>query len=153
MIKDKQDKLVIDQIEYRIARELADHHSYPFAQNIYSAIFKAFSHFPLKLAHLEIKGPGKTITYIALVVKACLENRNTSFIHLFEEVLAKLDKELSPLMVQEPKIETYLGCILYFYHPTQIKNAFTKINVKSMFNAKELYEYEIKKNTVLLHVV
>jgi len=59
---------MLDKIEYHIARNLADRHNYPFAQNIYISIFKSFSHFPIKLKDIGIYNEGNTITFMALVV-------------------------------------------------------------------------------------
>jgi len=53
---------MLDKIEYRIAGRLADHHLYPYSRDIYTNIFRHFSHFPISIKELGIEGEGKTIT-------------------------------------------------------------------------------------------
>ena len=144
---------MLDQIEESIARELADHYLYPFARNIYQDIFRSFSHFPLNLKDIDMNGPGTTITYLALVVKMCLQNKNNDFNELFENVQNLLYSKVKPLLIQEPKVETFLGCILYAYHPSQIKNAFSSIRVENIFTEKEIYEYHLKRKTILIYAL
>lgn len=142
---------MLDQIEEKIALKLADRHLYPYAVNIYTNIFRDFSHFPLSLKDLEISGSGQSITFLALVVKTCQENHNTSFMELFDKILSLMVTKAEPFLVQNIKVETFLGCLLYFYHPSQIKSAIHSIGVKKIFNASEMYEYNLKKETILMH--
>ena len=144
---------MLDRIEYRIANKLAEHHNYPYAQNIYINIFSRFSHFPLKLHDIGIKGEGNTITFMALVVLSCFDHKTKTFPDLYSAVLQKLKKQAASFFPQDIVVETFLGCILYYYHPANIKNILSTIEVSSIFNPKELYEYELKKKTILLFMV
>ncbi len=144
---------MLDQIESDIALKLADRHLYPYASNIYTNIFQAFSHFPLRLDDMEIKNSGQTITYLALVVKTCQENHNTSFMELFDNILILMTEKAKPFLIQNLKVETFLGCILYFYHPSQIKSALQSIGVNKIFDDQEMYEYNLKKETVLMYTI
>ena len=99
---------MLDQIESAIALKLADRHLYPYASNIYTNIFRAFSHFPLRLDDLEINDSGKTITYLALVIKTCQENHSTSFMELFDLVLVLMSERAEPYLIQNLKVETFL---------------------------------------------
>lgn len=144
---------MLDQIESDIAQKLAERHLYPYASNIYINIFRAFSHFPLSLDDLEINDSGKTITYLALVIKTCQENHSTSFMELFDNILLLMTEKAKPFLIQNLKVETFLGCILYYYHPSQIKSALQSIGVKKIFNQEEMYEYSFKKKTVLMYAI
>jgi hypothetical protein len=42
---------------------------------------------------------------------------------------------------------------LFYYHPVDIKNILSTIEVDDIFNVKERYEFEIKKKTVLLYTI
>ena len=144
---------MIDRIEEQIAKKLADHFMYPFAQNIYQDIFRNFSHFPLDLKSIGMTGPGKTITYLSLVVETCLNHKEDDLDLQYAYVLDNLAKQVKPLLIQNPEVESFLGCILFFYHPAQIRNAFSQINVNGRFTDKEQYEYRLKKKTILIHAV
>ena len=143
---------MLDQIENQIARNLADRHLYPYAQNIYLDIFKAFSHFPLKLKDVDLDGEGHTITFLALVVKTCFDKKVSSFLHLYQEVLEKL-MPLSQKMVQDVVVETYLGCMLYYYHPVHLRSQLGKNSAAGFFSEKERYEYELKRKTILIFAI
>ena len=144
---------MLDQIESTIALKLADRHLYPYASNIYTNIFRAFSHFPLSLEDLEINDSGKTITYLALVIKTCQENHSTSFMELFDYILILMAEKAEPYLIQNLKVETFLGCVLYFYHPSQIKNALQSIGVEKIFSSEEMSEYKLKKETILIYAI
>jgi hypothetical protein len=144
---------MLDQIEYRIARNLAEHHFYPYGREIYVNIFKSFSHFPLSLKGLEIKGQGDTIIFMALVIFHCLDHEKTDFPSFYKKMLQILEESPVAKMRNNLSVETYLGCILYFYHPVNIKNILSSVQVDEIFNDKERYEFEIKKKTVLLYTV
>ena len=144
---------MLDQIEYRIARNLAEHHFYPYGREIYINIFKKFSHFPLSLNSLNIEGQGNTIIYLALVIFHCLDHEKTDFPSFYKTMLQKLKESPVAKMRYNLAVETYLGCILYFYHPVDIKNILSSAQVDEIFNDKERYEFEIKKKTVLLFTV
>ena len=142
---------MIDQIEDVIARKLADRHHYPFAQNIYHDIFKTFSHFPLKLEDVGVKGPGKTITFLALVVHSCLNNRIKNFNDLYEKCLQELKIIAQDLFPQDITVEVFLGCILYYYHPVDIRSVICEIEAKDRFTTRQEYEFDLKKKTILIN--
>lgn len=144
---------MLDIIEYRIARKLAEHHHYPYGQEIYISILKKFSHFPLNLSDLEMRKEGKTITFLALVISECFKQEKSDFQSFYKNVLNTLKN--SPVAKLRPNlsVETFLGCILYYYHPVDIKNMLSSVQVDDIFNDKEKYEYEIKKKTVLLYAL
>lgn len=144
---------MLDQIESEIARKLADRHLYPYAVNIYLEVFSAFSHFPLRLDDMEMEASGETVTFLALVVKTCQENHNSSFMELFERVFVLMSEKARPFLIQKLRVETFLGCVLYFYHPSQIKNALQSIGVEQIFNEEEMYEYNFKKQTMLMNAI
>lgn len=142
---------MIDQIEGVIARKLADRHHYPFAQNIYHDIFKTFSHFPLNLRDVGVKGPGKTITFLALVVNLCITNKLKNFNELYDKVLQDLKKTAQDLFPQDITVEVFLGCILYFYHPVDIRSVICEIDTKDRFTTRQQYEFDLKKKTILIN--
>lgn len=144
---------MLDQIEYRIAKKLAEHHFYPYGREIYINIFKNFSHFPLKLKKLDIKEEGTTITFMALVILKCFDHVKTDFPGFYKKVLLELKESPAAKLRYNLAVETYLGCILFYYHPVDIKNILSAVQVDDIFNDKERYEYEIKKKTVLLYTV
>ena len=80
---------MLDRLEYKIAKDLADHHFYPFAEHNYLKCFNAFSYFPVNFKDIGINEEGKTITYIALVVYFCFKNRKKSFEETYHSVLEK----------------------------------------------------------------
>ena len=144
---------MLDQIEYRIANNLAEHHFYPYGQEIYINIFKKFSHFPFRLKDLDMKGEGKTITYMAFVILHCFEHEKTDFLEFYKKILNELKNSPVAKLRHNLAVETYLSCLLYYYHPIDIKNILSSIQVDDIFNDKERYEYEIKKKTILLYTV
>jgi hypothetical protein len=144
---------MLDQIEKRIARDLADHHNYPYGQEIYNSIFKAFSYFPLKLKEMEIKGEGKTITFMAMVVLHCLEFRERDIFNCYRALLERYQKTVAPGYPQDISVETFLGCLLYTYHPVDLRSAFSNIDVTVIFDKKQQYEYELKKKTILIYAI
>ena len=144
---------MLDQIEYRIANNLAEHHFYPYGQEIYINIFKKFSHFPFRLKDLDMKGEGKTITYMAFVILHCFEHEKTDFLEFYKKILNELKNSPVAKLRHNLAVETYLSCLLYYYHPIDIKNILSAIQVDDIFNDKERYEYEIKKKTILLYTV
>ncbi|MCK4559862.1 MAG: hypothetical protein KAV45_08775 [Calditrichia bacterium] len=144
---------MLDKIDYRIARNLAENHHYPYAREIYINIFKNFSHFPLKLQDLGIQDQGTTITYMALVIWRCFDHGKTDFSKFYKKILQELKESPVSKMRYNLAVETYLGCVLYYYHPVNIKNILSTMEVDDIFNDKERYEYEIKKKTVLLYTI
>lgn len=146
---------MLDQIDYQIAEELAEHHNYPYAQNIYSDIFKAFSYFPISLSKVDIEAEGESIVFIALVIRECLNRHgsNEEFEMLFRKIFSELKYKAAEYMPQDITVETFLGCALYYFHPLDLRSSLFTINLGKFFNDKQLHEYEIKKRTVLLFVV
>jgi hypothetical protein len=144
---------MLDKIEYKIARNLAEKHHYPYAQDIYINIFKNFSHFPLVLQDLGIQDQGTTITYMALVIWRCFDHGKTDFLSFYKKILQELKESPIAKMRYNLAVETYLGCVLYYYHPVNIKNILSTMEIDDIFNDKERYEYEIKKKTVLLYTI
>ena len=144
---------MLDQIEDRIAKDLAEHHHYPFGREIYIDIFKNFSHFPISLQDLNIKDQGTTITYLALVILHCFDHERTEFLSFYKKILKELKESPVAKIRYNLAVETYLGCVLYHYHPVDIKNILSAVQVDDIFNDKERYEYEIKKKTVLLYTI
>jgi len=141
---------MLDQIEYKIAKKLSEFHHYPFAQNNYINIFKAFSHFPLKLSDVGVNSEGKTITFMSLVVLRCFEKDKQDFPSFFQNLLKLMKQQAAPFFPQDITVETYLGCVLFYYHPSQIRNALSIKNMKTDFNDKQLYEFDFKKKTILI---
>ena len=144
---------MLDQIEYRIAKRLSEHHLYPYGQDIYISIFRKFSHFPVNLEDLCINGEGKTITFLALVVETCMSNKKEEFIKFYNKILGILKEKSATCIQRSITVETLLGCILYYYHPVSIKNILSSLNVDELFNEKEKYEYELKKKTILIYTI
>ncbi len=144
---------MLDKIEYKIARNLAEKHHYPYAREIYINIFKNFSHFPLVLQDLGIQDQGTTITYMALVIWRCFDHEKTDFLSFYKKILQELKESPVVKMRYNLAVETYLGCVLYYYHPVNIKNILSTMEIDDIFNDKERYEYEIKKKTVLLYTI
>ncbi|MBN2423460.1 MAG: hypothetical protein JXR46_07965 [Calditrichaceae bacterium] len=146
---------MLDRIDYQIAEELAEHHNYPYAQNIYSDIFKAFSYFPISLSKLNIESESESIVFIALVIRDCLKRhgRNDDFELLFRKILSEMNYKAAEHMPQDITVETFLGCALYYFHPLDLRSSLFTIDLKRFFNNKQLHEYEIKKKTVFLFVV
>jgi hypothetical protein len=144
---------MLDKIEYKIAEKLAEHHHYPYGKEIYVNIFRNFSHFPLNLKDLELDGDGNTITYIALVVQHCFRKEQIEFLSFYKNILQELrESPVAKLRYNRP-VETFLGCILYYYHPVDIKNVLSSIAFQNIFRSKERYEFEIKKKTVMLYTI
>ena len=144
---------MLDKIENRIAAKLSEHHLYPYGRDIYINIFRHFSHFPIRLKDLAIDGEGKTITFLAYVVLVSLQHKRNTFLPLYKRVLSELQPKVTPYFPYNISVETYLGCILYRYHPVEIRSAFSSLDVTEVFNDKEIYEYELKKNTILIHAI
>ncbi|MFC2088897.1 hypothetical protein ACFLSX_04785 [Calditrichota bacterium] len=144
---------MLDKIEFRIAKDLADRHFYPFAQNNYISIFRSFSHFPLNLKDVGITADGTTITYIALVVFRCKEQKKNEFSDFFNSILTKMKNEDAKDINRDITVETFLGCLLYYYHPAQLRNKLSSINIKNFMDEKHIYEYNLKKKTILLYAI
>ena len=144
---------MLDKIEYTIAEKLAEKHLYPYGKEIYVSIFRNFSHFPLNLNELGIEGQGKTITYMALVVNHCFNKEKIEFLSFFKKVLKEIKESSAASLRYNLAVETFLGCILYYYHPVDVKNILSSIDVQHIFNSKERYEFQIKKKTVLLYTI
>lgn len=144
---------MLDKIEFRIAKDLANRHFYPFAQNNYINIFRSFSHFPVNLKDIGLKAEGSTITYMALVVLRCKENHKKDFSDLFNTVFTKIKNEDAKNITRDLTVETFLGCLIYFYHPSQLRSRLSAINIKTFMDPKYEYEYNLKKKTVLLYAI
>jgi hypothetical protein len=144
---------MLDKIESHIAAKLADHHLYPYGREIYINIFRKFSHFPLKLKDLGIAGDGKTITFMAYVILFCFDSDKENFLLFYRNILSKLEPHIQTLFPYNIAVETFLGCVLYYYHPVDVKGVLTSFQPESLFNEKQQYEYELKKNTLLIHAI
>jgi hypothetical protein len=144
---------MLDSLDYTVSKKLADRHLYPFAQQIYADIFKSFSHFPVDLHNLGISGKGKTVTFLAYVIFSCFERSYPSFQLLYQNIVKKMQSEVKTILVQDINVETLLGCILYYYHPSMVKNALARNDIITMLSEHEKYEYELKKDTILLHIL
>jgi hypothetical protein len=144
---------MLDKIEYKIATDLAEHHLYPYGKEIYVNIFRNFSHFPLKLKDLGINDQGDTITYLAFVVRHCLGKEKIEFLAFYKQVLQELKNSPAAKLRYNLDVETFLGCVLYYFHPVDVKNVLSAIELEHVFRSKERYEYEIKKKTVLLYAI
>lgn len=144
---------MLDKIEYRIAKQLSEYHLYPYGQDIYISIFRNFSHFPIKLEEIGISGEGKTITFLALVVDTCMLYKKEGFIKFYHKILKHLKEKNVTYFERSFNVETLLGCVLYYYHPVNIKAFLSSLNVDDIFNEKEKYEYELKKNTILIYTI
>ena len=144
---------MLDKLEYRISKELADHHFYPFAEHNYLNMFNAFSYFPIDFKDIGIKEDGKTVTFLALVVYYCIKNRKNNFNETYQFVLKELREIAQPYFPQDIVVETFLGCILYFYHPSDLKNILSSINTAKIFDKNQTYEYNLKKKTILIYAI
>ena len=144
---------MLDQIEIQIAKQLADHHNYPYGQEIYTSIFKAFSYFPLKLTDINLTGPGETITFLSLIVKDCFETKTVDIFSQYDFLLRKYAKTVAPLYPQDIAVETFLGCALYYYHPIQLRTTFTYLDTTVIFDKRQQYEYELKRKTILIYAI
>ena len=91
--------------------------------------------------------------FLALVVLTCFQQKKSDFLDLYKNVLHTLKESAVVRLRYNLSVETYLGCVLYYYHPVNIKNILTAVEVDDIFNEKEKYEYEIKKKTVLLYII
>jgi len=144
---------MLDKIEYRVAAKLAEYHLYPYGREIYINIFRKFSHFPLRLKDLEIKGDGLTITFMAFVTLFCLDRKKGDFLPFYKKILTELEPILQRFFPYDISVETYLGCILFYYHPVEVKNVLASLHVDAIFDEKQQYEYELKKKTLLIHAI
>jgi hypothetical protein len=144
---------MLDLMDNRIAVELAEYHLYPFAQNIYHDIFWTFSHFPLPLKEVYPGGEGETITLVALVVSFCLKQPRNPFPELYQKALTYSRQKAQPHFPQDVTVETFLACLLFKYHPTDLHDAIVSLEAGSYFDDKQIYEFNLKKKTVLLNAV
>ena len=144
---------MLDKLEYKIAKDLADHHFYPFAEHNYLNCFNAFSYFPINFKDIGINGEGKTVTYLALVVYFCFNNRKNSLEETYQVVLEKLKNLAQPFIPQDIVVETFLGCILYYFHPSDLKSKLASIDISKIFDTKQKKEYDLKKKTILIYSV
>jgi hypothetical protein len=144
---------MLDKIDYKIAKELSEYHLYPYALDIYLNIFKHFSHFPLKLKDIGIKGEGMTITFMALVILRCLDNHENDLHKQYDKILTEFKKSIAPYFPPNISVETFLGCLLFYYHPVDIKNILSTDAGDKIFDKKERYEYELKKKTILMFTI
>jgi len=125
----------------------------PYAQNIYLNIFRKFSHFPINLSDINIKGEGKTITYLALVVYNCFNSKRLPFLELYRDILNLHKSDIQSLFLQDITVDTFLGCILYYHSPIDIKSALSDIKMDTLFTTKQLKEYKLKKKTIMLYIL
>lgn len=144
---------MLDKIEYSIANRLAERHFYPYGQNNYINIFRKFSHFPIKLEDINLKGEGSTITFMALVVHKCFEQKHDEFMEFYQGVHDVLQNQAAKYFPQDIVVETLLGCILYYYHPTQIKSKISTLQINKYIDESHLYEFNFKKETVLMYAI
>jgi hypothetical protein len=141
---------MLDQIEYNIARRLSERHLYPYALDIYINIFKHFSHFPLRMKDINLQGPGQTITFIALVVLKCFQVKTNDFNALYKKVREELQGQAASFFPENIAVESFLGCMLYFYHPVDIRNRLAEFDPYKLFDEDQRYEFNLKKNTILI---
>ena len=144
---------MLDKLEYRISKKLADHHFYPFAEHNYLNIFNAFSYFPINFKNIGINEEGKTVTFLALVVYYCFKNRKNNFNETYQAVLKELKEIAQPYFSQDIVVETFLGCVLYYFHPSDLKSKLSSIDASKIFNKDQKYEYDIKKKTILIYSI
>ena len=144
---------MLDKIEYRIAAQLADHHLYPYGRDIYINIFRHFSHFPIRMKDLDIGGEGETITFLAYVVLFSLQHKNDGLLPFYKQVLEEIRVKVASFFPFNITVETLLGCILFQCHPVEIRSVFSSLDVDPFFNDREKYEYELKRNTILIHAI
>ena len=144
---------MIDQMDKTVARQLAERHLYPYSQNIYQSIFKYFSHFPVDLQDINIKGQGVSITVMAWSILSALQMRFRPFEILNTEIYAHIRSNIPAYFPQDPIIDVFFGSILFQYHPAQVKNALSLINAENRFDSRQLYEYELKKRTLFIYIV
>jgi hypothetical protein len=142
---------MLNKLEYRIAKELADHHFYPFAEHNYLNIFNAFSYFPISFNDIGIKEEGKTVTFLALAVYYCFKNRQKNFDETYKFLLKDLRIKIQAYLPQDIVVETFLGCVLYYYHPSDLRNTLSSINTSKIFDKNQIHEYEIKMKTILIY--
>lgn len=142
---------MLDKVEYRISKELAEHHFYPFAEHNYLNIFNAFSYFPIDFKDIGIKEEGKTVTFLALVVYFCFRYRKNNFNETYQSVLSELKEIAQQYFPQDIVVETFLGCILYYFHPSDLKSKLSSIEAIKFFNNEQLYEFDLKKKTILIY--
>jgi len=144
---------MLDQAENHIAHLLAEHHHYPYGHDIFIKIFRDFSHFPLSLKVIDTDLPGESVTYLAIVVYECINHNATNFLDLFEKVLQKFNNVAAKYLPQDITVETFLGCLMYYYHPTNIRSALLTMDVNLILKPEYIYEYEFKKRTILIHMI
>ncbi len=144
---------MLDKIEYRVAAKLAEYHLYPYGREIYIHIFRKFSHFPLRLEDLGIKGDGLTITFMAYVTLFCFDKNKENFLPFYKRIVSELEPVIHSIFPYNISVETFLGCVLYYYHPVDIKNVLSSIEVNAIFDEKEQYEFQLKKKTLLIHAI
>ncbi len=144
---------MLDKIEYRIANRLAGRHFYPYGQDNYINIFRKFSHFPLKLSDINLRGEGSTITFIALVIHKCFDQKHEEFIDFYNGVQNVMNEQVAKYCTQDITVETLLGCIIYYYHPAQTRNRLSTINLTIYFDESHMYEFNLKKENILMYTV
>jgi hypothetical protein len=144
---------MLDQADQDVARQLAERHLYPYARDIYQSVFKRFSHFPIGLKDINIKAAGKTITVMAWAVRVSFQTQHANFNELFERVYAGLKEKIPPYFPQDPVIDILIGCILYYYHPSHVRNALSMLPIDKMLDSHQRYEFQLKKGTLYIHVI
>ncbi|HID39921.1 MAG TPA: hypothetical protein EYP36_10475 [Calditrichaeota bacterium] len=144
---------MVDQADYRVAKQLAERHFYPFAENIYINLFKAFSHFPLPIRIVSAGLEGETITLMALSVHTCFNSSNKAFDILFDSTSLKLKQLVSGFHPQDITVDVLFGCFLYYYHPSEIRNQLSSYPADQRLTEKQQYEFELKKKTCYIHIV
>lgn len=140
---------MLDTADHQVAKKLADRHLYPFALNTYINIFRHFSHFPIPQTKSGAGLSGKTVTVIALAAHSCFNHRGKDFPKLFEAVRQELEPAAAPYFPQDIGIDTLLGCLLYYYHPSEVSGAVQSVHKKISLHEKQLYELNFKKHTFL----
>jgi hypothetical protein len=144
---------MIDQADQEIARQLAEHHMYPYAKDIYQAIFKSFSHFPISKKDIDLRIAGETITVMAWAALLSFQTDHTDFEDLHRRINAAIKEKIPPYFPQDPMIDILFGCLLYQYHPSQVRNALSILNIHEILDSQQRYEFELKKRTLYIHIL
>jgi len=144
---------MIDQADLQVAHQLAERHMYPYAKDIYQSIFKRFSHFPVSLKDVNVKISGTTITVIAWAVLLSFQTRHSDFAELNERVNTALKEKIPPYFPQDPTIDILFGCLLYYYHPSQVRNALSMLDIHHLLDSQQRYEFQLKKRTLYIYII
>ena len=143
---------MIDQADLEVARQLAERHMYPYAKDIYQSIFKRFSHFPVGLKDIQLKISGAMITVIAWAALLSFRTKYSDFEELNDRVHTAIKEKIPPYFPQNPIIDILFGCMLYYYHASQGRNALSMLDINKMFDSQQRYEFQLKKRTLYIYI-